>query len=407
MDPVASRLFVCYVPGFDRRRINAERTPFVEQLLATGPAVGIETLLGTDHLPTIITGASPHEHRTWQVSLRPQARIPRRPRLTDRIPGVVSTTLQSLRHLVDRSYHLPTLPSHRRRQFDIHRAGFAGTGRGARAPESIGGYATVFGVIADSRFLFTRRLEHLEALADTLPSAQSALEVLEIHALDLIQHWHMDSPDRLGHAYRAVDAFLRELRARCEQRGVTLMLLADHGQEPVLGTIPLITQLHSLRVAETDYSYFCELTLARFWFHTEEARARLTHLLREVPRTRMLSLKELRGMHILFEDDGYGELFLTADPGWIFFPNDHYHPLNSLVLGLIDRDQRPRLFNPRHRGAHGYLPEHPCEHGFAIVADPRFRARRPSAELIDVAPTLLALMGEVPPSYMRGRPVFG
>jgi len=57
MDPVASRLFVCYVPGFDRRRINAERTPFVEQLLATGPAVDIETILATDHLPTILTGA--------------------------------------------------------------------------------------------------------------------------------------------------------------------------------------------------------------------------------------------------------------------------------------------------------------------------------------------------------------
>jgi len=407
MGPVASRLFVCYMPGFDLRRINADRTPFVEQLLTAGPAVGIETILGADHLPTILTGAGPHEHRIWQVSLRPESRIPRRPRLTDRIPGVVSTTLQSLRRLVDRSYHLPTLPPRRRRQFDIHRASFGGAGLSTRAPESIGGYATVFGVIADSRFLFTRRLEHLERLADTLPSAQSALELLEIGALDVIQHWHMDSLDRLDGAYRAVDAFLRGLRTRCEQRGVTLMLLADHGQDPVTGTIPLVTRLRSARIAESDYSHFCEPTLARFWFHTEEARARLTHLLREVPHTRMLSLKDLRGMHMLFEDDGYGELFVAADPGWVFFPDDHHHPLNNLVLGLTDRDQRPRLLNPRHRGAHGYLPEHPSERGFAIVADSRFRALRPSAKLIDMAPTLLTLLGEAPPSYMRGRAVFG
>lgn len=405
MDPAASRLFVCYVPGLDRRRVDAERTPFVHQLLATGPTVDIETLPGTDHLPTILTGAAPHEHRIWQVSLRPVARIPRRPGLADRVPGMVSTTWQSLRRLVDRSYHLPTIPSRRRRQFDIHRAGFDRAGRNGRAPESIGGYATVFGVIADSRFLFARRLGPLARLADRLPGGQSALEFLEIQALDLIQHWHQDG--RLEAAYRATDELLRGLHARCERRGVTFMLLSDHGQEPVRGAIPLVPRLLATRVPEQDYSYFSGLTLARFWFHTEEARARLTHGLREVTHTRLLTLGELRGMHILFEDDGYGELFLAADPGWIFFPNDHHHPLDNLVLGLLDRDQRPRLASPRPRGAHGYLPGHPCERGFAAVADPRFRALRPSAELIDVAPTLVALLGEAPPAYMRGRPVFG
>lgn len=410
MDPVASRLFVCYVPGFDLRRISAERAPFVAQWVETDPMVEIETLPGTDHLPTILTGALPHEHRLWQASLRPEARIPRRLRLTDRIPGVVSTTLQSLRRLVDRTYHLPTIPSRRRRQLDIHRTGTAGGGRGARgarALESIGGYSSVFGVIADSRFLFTRRLETLVRLADTLPSAQCAMEFLEVQAIDLIQHWNMHAPDRVDRAYRAIDAFLRGLRARCQERGVTLVLLVDHGQEPVVGSIPLMKDLRSVRVAEPDYSFFCDHTMARFWFHTEEARAHLTHVLREVAHTRLLSLKDLRGLHLRFADDGYGEMFLAADPGWIFFPNDHHQPINNLLLGLMDRDQRPRLVSPRHRGAHGYLPEHPSERGFAIVADPRFRALRPSAELIDVAPTLLSLLGEAPPTYMRGRPAFG
>ena len=61
----------------------------------------------------------------------------------------------------------------------------------------------------------------------------------------------------------------------------------------------------------------------------------------------------------------------------------------------------------RQRGAHGYLPEHPSERGFALVADPRFRALRPSAALIDIAPTLLALLGVTPPAFMRGRAAFG
>lgn len=407
MDAVASRLFVCYIPGFDLRRISAERTPFVAQWIENDPSVELETLLGTDHLPTLITGVAPHEHRLWQVSLRPEARIARRPRLTDRLPDIVSTTLQSARRLVDRSYHLPTIPSRRRRQFDIHRGGGARARRGLRGIESLVGHPTVFAMVPDSRFIFCRRLHTLARLADTLPSTLCALEFLEIQALDIVQHWHLDAPGRVDLAYRSIDTFLRGLRARCEERGVSLVLLADHGQEPVSGTIPLMKHLGSVRVAEPDYSFFFELALARFWFHTEEARARMSHVLREVAHTRMLSLKDLRGRGMLFEDDGYGDVFLAADPGWIFFPNDHHHALNNALLGLSDPDQRPRLINAGHRGAHGYLPEHPSERGFVIVADARFRALRPAATLIDIAPTLLTLLGETPPAFMRGRAAFG
>jgi hypothetical protein len=404
---VASRLFVCYVPGLDRRSVDEQRTPFVHQLLATGPTVEIETMLGTDHLPTILTGAPPHEHRIWQVRLRPEARIPRRPRLTDHLPGIVSTSWQSLLRLVDRSRQLPTIPSRRRRQLDVQRAAFAGTRRGMRAPETIGGLPTVFNIVADSRFLFTRRLETLERLADVMPGDQGALELLEVHALDLLQHWHLDARERSDRAYRVLDRFVRGLHARCAGRGVTMMLLVDHGQEPVIGSIPLVDRLGDVDIPESDYSYFCDHTLTRFWFHTEEARARLTGALRTLPHMRMLSLKDLRAMQLLFEDDGYGELFLAADPGWVFFPNDHHHPLNNLLLGLIDPDQRPRLVSARPRGAHGYSPEHPSERGFAVLADARFQALRPSAGLLDVAPTLLALLGETPPSTMRGRAMFG
>ena len=407
MEPLASRLFVCYVPGLDRRRITTERTPFVHQLLSTCPTVGLTTHPGTDLLPTMLTGVYPHEHRMWEVSLRPEARMSRRPRLGDRLPGFVSTTLQSVRHLVDRSFDLPAVPARRRRQLDVRRVRYAGRERGVRMLERIGEYRTVFGILAaDSRYLFTRRLEALERLGGRLPSGEVALELFEVFALDLFQHWHMDDPRALDRAYRAVDDFIRQLHARCQQRGVTLMVLADHGQEPVSGAIPLMRVLRSSPVPEADYSYFCEIVFARFWFHTADARARLTNLLREVQHTRLLSRRDLRALHIAFEDDTYGELFLAADPGWIFFPNDHDHPLINLYRGLTDGHERPRLSNPRPRGAHGHLPEHPSEAGFALLADERFRALQPQAELIDVAPTLLDLLGEPHPSYMHGRAVF-
>jgi bisphosphoglycerate-independent phosphoglycerate mutase (AlkP superfamily) len=75
-------------------------------------------------------------------------------------------------------------------------------------------------------------------------------------------------------------------------------------------------------------------------------------------------------------------------------------------MGLTEDTQRTRLLGSRHRANHGYLPEHPSELGFAILADRRFRAARPEIELIDVAPTVLALLGEARPESMRGSIAF-
>jgi hypothetical protein len=166
-------------------------------------------------------------------------------------------------------------------------------------------------------------------------------------------------------------------------------------------------ELRAARVAEADYSAFFEPTLARFWIHGEPSRPRLIRLLGEVAHARLLSLRDLREQGVAFHDESFGELFLVPDPGWVFFPHDLHQPIQSLLRGLGDPVERPRCMSPRLRGAHGYLPEHPSERGFAVVADPRVRALRPVAGLTDMAPTLLALLGETPPQYMRGVPAFG
>jgi hypothetical protein len=406
-DRIASRLFVCYVPGLDARRITAQRTPFVEKLRTTCPTVALETFPGGDLLPTILTGVYPHEHRLWQVSLRPEARIGKR-RLADLLPGFVSATGHALRAILDPAYDFPALPSRRRRQFNSHRMPPTARERKARGIERMGEFPTVFGIMAgDSRYLFAPRLAALERMGKNLPGAQVALEFLDVEGLDLLQRWRMNQTAALERGFGAVDEFLRHLHERCRERGVTLMLLVDHGQEPVFGSIPLGRLLKASRVPETDYSHYIDLTMARFWCHAEGARARLTETLRNVPHTRLLALKDLRPMHIAFEDDSYGEMFLAAEPGWTFFPHDRYHPLVNAWKAVSGDVQGPRMFNPRRRGAHGYLPEHPSEAGFVILADPGRRALRARAELIDVTPTFLATLGEPPPSYMRGKPIFG
>jgi len=96
----------------------------------------------------------------------------------------------------------------------------------------------------------------------------------------------------------------------------------------------------------------------------------------------------------------------VAKPGWIFFPHDFHHPMANFFMGLTEETQRTRLLHSKHKGNHGYLPENPSEKGFAILADERFRPVDREMDLVDMAPTLLALLGEPRPDHMKGRIAF-
>lgn len=73
---------------------------------------------------------------------------------------------------------------------------------------------------------------------------------------------------------------------------------------------------------------------------------------------------------------------------------------------FLEPQSRPRLSSPHHRGDHGYLPEHPSEHGFVILVDDGYDAPNSEASLIDIAPTVLSLPGDRPPASMKGRRLF-
>jgi hypothetical protein len=184
------------------------------------------------------------------------------------------------------------------------------------------------------------------------------------------------------------------------------MVLVDHGQEPVIGTIPFKQQLKKLGIRDSDYSYFAELATIRLWFHTDESRNRITELLQKLEHTTLLKYTEMHQYHVCFDNSDYGEYYLMADPGYIFFPHDFYQPLANTYLGLTDREQRSRVLNPVHRGNHGYLPQHPSEKGYAILVDNKYSAQASEIELIDFAPTVLTLVGHPPAQHMNGKIAF-
>lgn len=409
MNPSSAQpIFVCYVPGFDERLVDEHSTPYVTLLRSEHDVASFRSYPSTELVPTIVSGTLPHEHRVWQVRLRNEFRTARTRDVADVLPDVLVSTAQCARHLFDRTYDLAVIPWRRRRRFDLHRFKYSRRASGDEPMQEFAGFRSIFGILGDqAKYIFTKDFAELAPLSEHLAGGERLIEFLEMYALDLVQHWHLDNPDMMRDALSRTDEFIRVMHARCRERGVRFILLVDHGQERVVGTVPLVQALKRTGIPETEYSFIVELASARFWFHTERASRLLMQSLSTLPNTSLLTWREMHEHKVCFEDDTFGELYAYADAGWIFFPHDFYHPIGNGILGLMDRHQRARFRNPVHRGNHGYLPHHACERGWLVVDGARRRCTRSETELIDIAPSLLSLVGVNPPDYMKGVTLFG
>jgi hypothetical protein len=300
------------------------------------------------------------------------------------------------------------VPARRRRQWELTRFKYTRRKESSDVLLEIGGHPSIFAAVGAerSRYVFCDRFDRLDALVDELCDPDVALEMVEMYALDLLQHWTLDRPDRLALAYAAVDRWFAALQQRAAAAGRRLVLLVDHGQEPVRGTVDVAGALAALRLPRDEYAYFLDVPMARFWCRTAQARARIASMLRGLPNGTVLDWRGLAEYGIPVRGPAYGDLFFVADPGHILFPHDFYHPIGSRFMGAQDRQQLARLFDPRHRGSHGHLPGHPSEEGFLVLCEADAEPIAEAIELIDVAPTLLALLGVAAPAGMRGRAVF-
>jgi hypothetical protein len=403
-----TRLFVCYIPGMDLRRISPDNFPYVANLFGSYPWAKIKTLPSVELVPSLITGVYPHEHGIWQVKLKPRLNASFLDGILDRVPDIVTTTFQCVVHFFNQSFDLAAIPYRRRRAFDLKRFKYTRREKSKEILFRIGGVESIFSVLGreESIYVFNKKIKDLDSLFYRVCSGSYRLEFLELYALDILQHWNLDNPSRMKGFYTKVDNFVERLYKKCKTKGVILILLSDHGQEYVKGVIDIRKKLGGLDLSEDEYDFYIEVPMARFWFHTDRARNKITDMLHSMESGTVLSYRDMHRYNVKFEDKAYGELYFMAKPGYIFFPHDYYQPLANLFLGISDWQQRSRIFNPVHRGSHGYLPCSESEKGFIMILDNTYRVNRREVDIIDIAPSLLELVGYKRTPFMRGSSIF-
>lgn len=401
------KLFILFISSMDLRRINPEHTPFICNLVNNFPWVKLTAVPEVDLDPTILTGRYPHEHGMWQLEINTEnANGAFKEDSIDRLPDIVTTTFQCLVHLITGNYDLAAIPRWRRKRFIFRKTRYYE--RTVDKFLNLNGVDTIFNMIGSDNcnFVYLRRLNELNDSFGKFFQKENKLEFFEVHALDTIQHWNLDDIGKLMGYYKLIDDYVKHLYEKCAVRGVTFALLSEHGMEPVRGFIDITKKLKSLGIPRVEYTYYIEAPKTRFFFHSERAREKILDLLNNLDNGEVLSYKDLHKYNVKFEGDKWGEYYFIANPGYIFFPNDFHHPLANVFLGMKDSQQRRRLINPRYRGYHGYLSEYESEKGFIVVAGENIQKTSVEGEIIDIAPTILDLLGVENTYNLQGNVLF-
>ncbi len=407
------RLLIVDLVGFDRRRITAEHAPTCHRLFETFPAQRMDGQPTTEVWPALVTGTNPGAggHLLWHARLRPD--VPVRDhalgRLFSKLPERVVTAAQLVPHFfLGHRYDVPAIPRWRRRRLEFHRLKYHVRSLDPDKYNVVGGAETMFHAMGDdARHEVIDHFEDVQAAAERYPTGHR-LQFLEYHCFDLVSHWYLDKPGVMQGYIRQIDDAIATLEKRCKAAGVTLALLIEHGQEavPRENHVDLQKLIAGLGLPREEYCYYNGVAVAKFWFETDRAREAVTAAVKTLPHCRVVTREEMNdelGMTLTRE---WGELYVVREAGHLFHPHDYYHPLGNIVVGLRKKEMRQRMFDPYHRGYHGYWPGQPSEDAWSLVADDRVEPMSGEARLMDFAPSVLSLLGEAVPGHMKGEPTY-
>ncbi|MFH1279072.1 MAG: hypothetical protein ABIK65_11930 [Candidatus Eisenbacteria bacterium] len=402
----ARPLLFCNILALDRRWISAETTPYLGSLLGSEPVADLRGFPSSDTITSLLLGCWPTEHGYWHVQLNLDAETTRARRIFDALPDGLNRTLGCLAFLIDDSRDLAAVPSGRRRRFHLKRYKQNFRGRRVENAYRIGEMSSFLAAAEhcgrSTSYSIPRYLREARDYLGEACTGGFDIECVEVRFLDNGTHWSLDREDRVRELYGEADRLVKDLHGRCRDEGYSLLLMSGHGQERVRHRIDLAAALRGLGLGKNEYTHFMELPMARFWFHSDRARAAVEELLGGMEHVETLRRREMEKYGFTFSDDRLGELFAFADPGYVFFPHDFYHPLANLFMAAMNPLHRRRLLSPVLRGVHGYLPGHPSERAFLTLLDHPRKLDRLEGKTTDVAPTILRLSECPVPSSMTG-----
>jgi hypothetical protein len=231
-----------------------------------------------------------------------------------------------------------------------------------------------------------RRVIGLAAIeAWRAPATPATFTLLFAGDIDHASHAHGQASTAVTELLERFDTVIERHVAAMTVDGQVpnLVVWSDHGHHDVRRLNPL-TFLKEGGIDLRRYFHVIDTNFIRFWVDDADERLRLTRQLDALGIGHVLTDAELEAYRVRMPDDRYGNVVFYVD-----LP----YALSHTIWG----------FGRRLASGHGYLPDHA---GSDAVFVSNLPARSGPLELVDVAPSLLELLGlDVDPD-LDGRSVW-
>jgi predicted AlkP superfamily pyrophosphatase or phosphodiesterase len=248
----------------------------------------------------------------------------------------------------------------------------------------------------DTRVGEAEKVAQILAWLDLPAAERPRLVMTWWHGVDRVGHRkgpdHPDVAAELAAQDHHLGALLAALDARDAWRHTTLIVVSDHGMTTAEKTVPLEA---ALRAAGVDAHVELGSAVAHVFSDDDAALARAEAALARLEGATVDRREALPASVHLAHPDRSGDLVVRAEPGHTFRKGG----LLARVGDLLGR----------RRGLHGYAPDHPDMAGIFLAMGREIApgARPARVHMIDVAPTVAALLGIDPPAQATGRPIAG
>ncbi|MDX6765628.1 MAG: alkaline phosphatase family protein [Candidatus Methylacidiphilales bacterium] len=314
----------------------------------------LRTILGYSSAcdPSIISGKMPGEHRLWSSFYFAPATSPFRWLRALRFLPAALMNRARVRHLLSRLikklhgftgyFQIYNVPFDKLGLFDYAEKKRIWEPGGLPVGENIFDQLKQTGkrwYVHDSSLPDEEKIRRLEA---RLEARDIDFAYISLGKLDAWMHAHGPLDAGVSDLVRWYDGQIRALvaKARRSYDEVPFWVFTDHGMHDVTDTVDLQKEIVATGlVYGKDFTAFYDSTMARFWFHRPEARARLTALLDAHPKGRLLQDDELQQLGVFFPDHQYGEMVFLVNGGVLIVPS---------FMGA-----------KRIAGMHGYHPDEP------------------------------------------------
>ena len=160
--------------------------------------------------------------------------------------------------------------------------------------------------------------------------------------MDALMHSAGTRDPKVTELVRWYDEQIRKLilTAEAHYEEVAWYIFTDHGMHDITEGYDLISDITKTGLRwNRDYAAFYDSTMARFWTFNAEARRKLTALLGNHPKGRILEKEELQHEGVWFPDGMYGDLIFLMNSGIQIVPG---------FMGI-----------KKIKGMHGYHPQDP------------------------------------------------